>query len=145
MDGRAQVTQPHLLDTGVLFALMDSSDAHHVRCAAHLSSLRGPLLVPAPVVAETAALLERRLGPKREAAFLEYFSTGRLSTVDLSRQDYARVAELVVKYADFPLGMVDASVVTVAERLNLKAVHTVDRRHFSAVRPRHIDVLAVLP
>jgi uncharacterized protein len=32
---------------------------------------------------------------------------------------------------------VDASVVAIAERLGIQEVATVDRRHFSVVRPRH--------
>ncbi|WP_280244345.1 PIN domain-containing protein [Nocardia abscessus] len=59
--------------------------------------------------------------------------------------DLRRMAELVRKYADFPLGAVDAAVLAVAERLGVKEVATLDRRHFSAVRAHHPVPLRLLP
>lgn len=135
----------HLLDTGVLYAIADEDDDDHAQCVAHVSSLRGRLLAPAPVVVETAWLIERRLGPDNEAVFLDLFAVGTLEAVELAAEDYVRIAELVRKYADFPLGTVDASVVAVAERLGLAEVATLDRRHFSAVRPQHVQGFTFLP
>jgi predicted nucleic acid-binding protein len=40
---------------------------------------------------------------------------------------------------------VDASVVAVAERLGIGTVATLDRRHFTVVRPRHVDMFELLP
>jgi uncharacterized protein len=57
----------------------------------------------------------------------------------------ARTAELVRTYADLPLGAVDASVIAVAERLNLTDVASLDRRHFTVVRPKHVNALNLLP
>ena len=42
-------------------------------------------------------------------------------------------------------GTVDASVVAVGERLGITEVATVDRRHFSMVRPRHVGGFTLLP
>jgi len=55
------------------------------------------------------------------------------------------VAELVETYADLHLGGVDASILAVAERLGITEIATLDRRHFTVVRPRHTDVLILLP
>jgi uncharacterized protein len=51
----------------------------------------------------------------------------------------------VTQYADFPLGAVDATVVAVAERLGVSEIATVDRRHFTVVRPRHAHAFTLLP
>ena len=59
--------------------------------------------------------------------------------------DYARMAELVVTYGDLPLGTTDASVIALAERLKLTEVATLDRPHFTVVRPNHVNALALLP
>ncbi|WP_225978680.1 twitching motility protein PilT [Gandjariella thermophila] len=56
-----------------------------------------------------------------------------------------RMAQLVKTYADLPLGAVDASVITVAERLGISRVATLDRRHFTVVRPKHVPALELLP
>jgi predicted nucleic acid-binding protein len=46
--------------------------------------------------------------------------------------DASGLRELVVRYADLPLGFADASVVACAERRRA-AVLTLDRRHFDVV------------
>jgi uncharacterized protein len=64
---------------------------------------------------------------------------------DLVAEDYVRVAELMDRYSDLDLGFVDASVIAVAERLGEKKIATLDRRHFSVVRPRHVDSFELIP
>lgn len=46
---------------------------------------------------------------------------------------------------DLPLGTVDASVVAAAERLAITGIATLDRRHFSELRPADKDALQLLP
>jgi len=55
------------------------------------------------------------------------------------------MAELVEQYASLPLGGSDASVIALAERLRIDKVATLDRRHFTVVRPRHQASLILLP
>jgi uncharacterized protein len=47
--------------------------------------------------------------------------------------------------ADLPLGIVDAAVVAIAERLQLTEIATLDHRHFTVVRPRHTAAFVLLP
>jgi uncharacterized protein len=54
-------------------------------------------------------------------------------------------AQLEVQYADLDPGFVDASVIATCETLGETKVATLDRRHFTAVRPRHCDALTLLP
>jgi uncharacterized protein len=132
-----------LLDTGPLVAAIDRSDKHHDRCVALLESAEGPLLVPSTVLVEVCWLLEER--PDIESAFLAAVAAGEFEHVTITAGDLERMAELVRTYADLPLGAVDASVITVAERLNLADVATLDRRHFTVVRPKHTTALNLLP
>jgi predicted nucleic acid-binding protein len=55
------------------------------------------------------------------------------------------MAELVGQYADLGLGGVDASLVAVAERLDVREIATLDRRDFTVVRPAHCDGFELLP
>jgi predicted nucleic acid-binding protein len=71
------------------------------------------------------------------AAFLDAVADGTFVLVDLTSVDIGRMAELVRMFASFPLGGTDASVVAVAERLGAQEIATFDRRHFSAIRPKH--------
>jgi len=132
-----------VVDTGPLYAAVDVDDADHHRCVEALTAAGQRLVIPAMVVAETCYLVASRLGPVVEATFLR--SVGAVSVEAPLPEDWKRIADLVEQYADFPLGGTDASVVALAERLGTDVVITLDRRHFSAVRPRHCSELRLLP
>ena len=134
-----------IADTGPLVAIANDRDRHHEDCIAPLGKHRGPVLVPAPVIVEVCQLLASRRGTKAEGLFLAALAAGELQLVDLQLSDYGRAAELVEQYADLPLGAVDACVIAVAERMDATEVATLDRRHFSVVRPRHVAAFALLP
>jgi uncharacterized protein len=97
------------------------------------------------VVAETGWLIARQLGPVAEARFYRSIANRDLIVEPLTSTDWERVAELVDAYADLGLGGVDASLVAVAERLDVHEIATLDRRDFSVVRPNHVDSLTLLP
>jgi uncharacterized protein len=128
-----------------LYAYVDADDRHHAECLQLLEEHPGPLLVPVLVVTEVAYLVESRLGSDAEVRFLGDLAAGNLLAEPVSAGDWLRIAELVVLYEDLPLGTVDASVVAAAERLNLSQVATLDRRHFSVVRPAHAAAFDLLP
>jgi len=61
------------------------------------------------------------------------------------RRACSYAARLPYTYADQDLGFVDAAVWAVVERLREPRVATLDRRHFSVLRPRRVDALELLP
>lgn len=134
-----------LVDTGPLVAAANRRDAHHATSVAALASAHSPRFVPGLVVAEVCYLLARDAGATVEAEFLRSFTTGFLTLVDLTVADLGRTAELVEQYADLPLGATDACLVALAERLGITELVTLDRRHFSVVRPEHVDTLTLIP
>jgi hypothetical protein len=67
-------------------------------------------------------MIESRLGAKAEAAFIGSVAAGELDVVDLTDADWARCRDLIVQYADLRLGLVDASVIALAERLSITTV-----------------------
>jgi uncharacterized protein len=110
-----------------------------------LESHPGPLLVPALVVTEVAYLIGARLGVNAEVRFLGDLAAGAFTVEPVHPSDWLRIAELASRYRDLPLGTVDASVVATAERLSVTELATVDRRHFTVVRPLHTDAFRLLP
>ena len=134
-----------IVDTGPLVAAANSRDKDHDRCVEMFRRLRKPWLVPQPVVAEVCYLLERERGSRVEAAFLRSFGQGAFQLEALTVADTDRMAELVERYANFPLGAVDTAVVAVAERLEVTTIATLDRRHFNAIRPRHAAAFTIVP
>jgi predicted nucleic acid-binding protein len=135
-------------DTAPLVAAALYKDPDHHRCVELFTGLRlanRQMVLPAPIVAEVGYLLGTRAGATTEAAFLRALSAGDFIPVDLTSTDYARMADLVERYADLPLGTSDASVIALAERLDVEEVATLDHRHFTVVRPRHVTALTLLP
>ena len=90
-------------------------------------------------------LLGQHAGSRVEASFLRSLADGTLTLAELQPPDFRRMADLVEQYDNLPLGGSDASVVALAERLGVTTVMTLDRRHFSVVRPRHVATFTLLP
>ncbi len=128
-----------------MYAYVDADDRHHRASLALLRSHPGPLVVPVLVVTEVAYLVATRLGTDAEVRFLGDLASGAFTAEPVHPRDWLRIAELTSRYRDLPLGFVDASVVAAAERLGVTELATVDRRHFSVVRPRHAAAFTLLP
>lgn len=125
--------------------MANADDHHHARCVQWFDTAPRPLLLPSPILTEVCYLLARERGASVEAAFLRSVRDEVFRQVTITRGDLDRMAELVEKYADLPLGAADASVVAVAERLKIRKIATLNHRDFTVVRPRHVDALTLLP
>jgi uncharacterized protein len=132
-----------VVDAGPLYAAANSADPDHARSLAVLQRTDLQPVIPALAVTEVSQLLGRRNGPPAEARFLRGLADFAVEAP--APEDFPRIAELIERYADFPLGGVDASVIALAERLDTRLVLTLDHRHFSAVKPAHCDSLQLLP
>ncbi len=124
---------------------MDVADQDHDACARLLETTNEPVLVPSPVVVELDWLAGQRLGPDAFLSFLADAQEGRIEVVNLETQDYERIRELLDRYRDLALGFVDAAVLAIVERRGEPKLATLDRRHFTVVRPRHVPALRLVP
>jgi predicted nucleic acid-binding protein len=107
-----------------------------------LAGAHPPYLVPAAILAEIGYLVERRLGVEVLDAFVVDLEQRAFVLVN-SEDDIKRVRELILRYADLPLGLADATVIACAERHG-RAVLTLDQRHFGVVaREGKIELLPV--
>ena len=100
--------------------------------------------MPTLVITEVTYLLGTRLGVDPEVRFLGDLAAGNLIVEPVAASDWMRIAELVARYRDLPLGTVDSSVVAAAERLGTTDIATIDRRHFTVVQS-NIGILNLLP
>ncbi len=132
-----------IVDTGPLVALLDATDPDHERCAQLLRDTREPRVVPVCVLVEVEYLL--RPWPEAFAALLADFDSGAFELLDLPARWLARSGELIERYRDLALGLVDATVIAAAEMLDETKVATLDHRHFTVVRPAHAPALTLLP
>jgi hypothetical protein len=134
-----------VVDTGPLVAAADRSDKDHAACRSLLEGDDGPLVTTGMVMAEAAYLICRQLGPDAEAALYSAVIAGGLEVAALDNADWERIRELVTTYASMPLGGTDASVIALAERHGATRIATLDRKHFTVVRPRHTTAFTLLP
>ena len=132
-----------IVDAGPLYAYVDRDDRHHAACLDLLETHPGPLIVPTLVITEVRTCSRTRLGVDAEIRFLGDLAAGNLIGEPVAAADWMRIAELVGRYRDLPLGTVDASVISAAERLGSTEIATLDRRHFTVVQS-NIGILNLL-
>lgn len=119
-------------DTGAILALVDADDRHH-------AALRGLFerdldwILPWAILPEVDYLLAAHVGADTELAFLRDLAEGRYVVEAGGEDDLARAYELCTQYRDLRLGLVDGVVAAVAERLQARAIATLDLRHFAAI------------
>ena len=133
-----------LLDTGPIVAALNAKDPDHARCAMLIEEA-GDLLIPAPVLVEVDYWLLKLAGPQAWSAFVADIERGAYRLIHPTDGDLKRAAELEQAYHDLDLGLVDACIVALCERIGESTLATLDHRHFSVVRPRHCTHLTLLP
>jgi len=123
-----------LVDTGPLVALFDPQDGQHERCVKALKEIREPITTTTPVLTEAFHMLgPASIGSDRLREFIE---DGGLSVRFFDRATLTRAFELMELYADRPMDLADASLVTGAEALGTRRVFTIDRNDFETYRVR---------
>ncbi len=131
-------------DTSVVFAALDRTDRNHLACVRLLAAGR-TIVVTGAVITETAQLAASRRLHRATARLLASIDDGTVLVYEPDRADWRRIGRLVGQYADLPLDIVDATVVAIAERLEQDTIATLDRRHFSVVRPLHVPAFTLVP
>lgn len=131
-------------DTGFVVALLHRGDKNHKAAAAVYQRLQTAYL-PQSALAEVAYLLTNRAGGDTVVEFLRRLPTSKLSPTALTNEDLSTTASILKQYASSRIDFVDATVMAVAERLNITTVLTVDYRDFRLYRPKHCAFFTLLP
>ena len=135
-----------VIDTGILLGAADASDRLHAASVDVLERTRpADRVLPALIAGEAAWLIGDRLGAAAEAGFVASIAGGEFALVDLDADDWTRCAALCAQYESLRLGLQDAAVVAVAERLGIRELATHNRRDFAVVRPTHCDAFVLVP
>lgn len=134
-----------LVDTGILYAMADVDDAWHKPAKAFLEGAKEVLVVPITVLPEVCYLLNTHLGQESERKLISSIVQGELRIEGLTNEDFRRSFQLLETYSDMNVGFVDATMVSIAERLKIQRILTTDRKHFSIIRPRHCHAFELLP
>lgn len=122
-----------ICDTGALLDYLVAQAPDHERFRTAIDRARARY-VPGLVLAE----LDHSLRDDRRAmhAFLDDLARGAFTYAPPSLDRLALAMEIDRRYADLGLGLVDASVVALAEAVGVRRIATRETRHFAAVRLR---------
>lgn len=134
-----------LIDTGPLVAYLRRRDPEHSRVRQHLAGYRGQLVTTSAVLTETLYFLRSlEHGP---SSFSALASRSGLIRHDFSQDpELARATALMERYANVPMDYADATLLLLAEQLDVSEILTLDRRGFSVFRtPRGKALRLVLP
>jgi len=134
-----------ICDTSALLAALDRADPRHADCARLLSEAREDLVVPMLALAELDYFCAKKGLHEAWSGFLEDVEAGAWRVVAPTHADLCRARELQEMYHDLGIGVVDASIAALCERLAEDRLATLDRRHFGTVRLNHVKVLTLLP
>ncbi len=124
-----------IADTSGLLALFNRREPFHARVAQVVAEQQQTLVVSPYVVAELDYLVANRIGVEAELAVLLELRTGAYELANLDPDDLQRCAEVIEQYRNLNIGLADASIVVLADRFATDRVLTLDRRHFTAMRP----------
>ena len=123
-----------VVDTSAILAYMNSADTHHAKVSAWLEAEPDELVTTPLIVAEADHLVATRGGPAALSALRADLVAGAY-LVDWWPGAIGASVRVAERYADIGLGLADASLVALAERVKTITVATLDERHFRAVRP----------
>lgn len=123
-------------DTGAVIALVDADDRHHETLRELFEDDPDAWVLPWAILPEVDYLLATHVGARAQDAFLADLAEARYAVEWGEDGDLTRAQEIATRYRSLRLGLVDACVIAVAERLRAKAVATLDLRHFGAVAIR---------
>ncbi len=126
-----------LSDTGPIVALIDRSDRHHRSVRAIYDRDPAAWVLPWAILPEVDYLVGKYVGAAAQAAFLADLADHAFSVEWGKDEDLEAAKKLAGKYDSLRLGLVDAVVMAIAERLEAGAIATLDLRHFGAVDLRH--------
>lgn len=134
-----------LFDTGFLYAYLDETDDFHEKCSTAFEIEATSALLPDIVLPELAYLILRGLSVTALVRFLQRVANEDFILERTTVGDLERAAEILDQYNDNNIDLVDAVIVAMAERLEIKKILTVDRRHFSVFRPKHRSAFEIIP
>jgi predicted nucleic acid-binding protein len=122
-----------ICDTGALIDYLVASAPDHSRFRDAIDQAR-TRYVPGLVLAEVDYFLR----DEREAmqVFIQDLARGAFTYAPPTVGQLSRAMEVDRRFADLGLGLVDGSIVALAESLGIRRLATRDVRHFGAVRLR---------
>jgi predicted nucleic acid-binding protein len=134
-----------LLDTSGLLAAMGADQPHHGAAVRALAEATGPLLLSPFVLAELDYLVSGAHGVRGEMMLLAEVARGAYELTSFAHRDVELASRVVARYHDLGIGLADASLVVLSQRVGCLDVLTLDERHFRVLRGAGDKPFRILP
>ena len=134
-----------LLDTSGLLAAIAGSQRTNAATRLVLESDGGPFVLSPFILAELDYLLTRWSSADDALALMHEVERCTYELAQFDAEDVGRAASVIETYHDLGIGLADASLVVLAERLGTRRILTLDERHFRALRPLDGGHFELLP
>ena len=117
-----------LIDAGPLIALFNRNDKYHNQIKSFLKEYTGRLISSWPVITEVSHMLSFNI--QTQIDFLSWVKLGGVQLIDIDLIGISRIIELSKKYSDVPMDLADASLVVIAEEMNINEIITIDSDYY---------------
>lgn len=134
-----------IADTSGLLALFNRREPRHDDVRNVIEATTDDIVVSPYVAAELDYLVATRLGVDAELHVLNELASGAYHLAEFTTPDLVAAVEVIARYREHEVGLADASLVVLAAHHRTKSVLTLDRRHFSVLRPLDGGRFRLLP
>jgi predicted nucleic acid-binding protein len=134
-----------IVDTSALLAYFDANEPDHEAVSRVIDGSDEELVVSPYVIAELDYLVATRVGVDAELEVLRELTSGAWELAKFGVSDLDQAASVITKYRDQQIGAVDASYVVLADRYQTRTIATLDRRHFTVLRPLKGGRFTIVP
>jgi predicted nucleic acid-binding protein len=136
--------EPVLLDTGVIFALLNKRESKHEECLQVFRELYRPIVTCEAVIVESCFLLSKY--PQGIEVLLTNVKSGLFGIPFRIAKSSLEVLEILRKYRDIPASFADACLIAMANELGTGDILTLDGdfKHYRWRRNRPFNLLIPL-
>ena len=124
-------------------AFFDKDDRHHDLCIEILKEIREPLLTTWPVLTECFYLLN--FSSEVQDSLWLFIQRGGIEIYPLEKELLNRCRELMKQYRDLPMDLADATLVALADVLEISKIFTLDYKDFSIYRFKQKRRFTLIP
>ena len=132
-----------IADTSGIIAFLDRDDHYHSSVVDVIKNHQ--IYIPVTVLPEVDYLATKYLGERVARSFLEDLADGYFNYLPIELDEINQTTKIMERYKDLPLGFVDASLVILAKRYQIRKILTLDRRHFHLIQSDFIKYLELFP
>jgi predicted nucleic acid-binding protein len=132
-----------LIDTGPIVALFEKDDRHHTLCVEILKGIREPLVTTWAVVTECFYLLN--FSWEVQDSLWLFIQRGGMEIHPLEKDFLNRCRELMKQYRSLPMDLADATLVALADILEIPKIFTLDHKDFSIYQFKQKKRFTLIP